>query len=149
MKVRAYYNLHRHCWSVQALEGEHKGRVIGHAAAVELNQFNTKVSLAGRERVLKERKKNVHAFIEGQLVGATEWISKRDTGIPSGISGDLGRYRTQITYNPYKYDCFVEVGSEHLEVTKGYSVHLSNTRKVYVMDHQTVNREPNQLELFA
>ena len=67
MRVRVYYNLNRAVWSIKAMEGEFKGRVIGYADAVVLSNAHTVVSEAGRQRVLRERRKNVHAYIEGEL----------------------------------------------------------------------------------
>ena len=63
MKVFVYYNLHRKVWSVKALEGENKGRVIAHRDMVVLRNPEGKVSQAGRKRVLQEQRKNVHAGI--------------------------------------------------------------------------------------
>ena len=67
IRVRVYYNLHRKVWSIKAMEGPQKGRVIHHADVVHLTDARPVVSEAGRQRVLRERKKNVHAYIEGQL----------------------------------------------------------------------------------
>lgn len=67
MRVRVYYNLNRAVWSIKAMEGEFKGKVIGYADSVVLSDAHTVVSEAGRQRVLRERRKNVHAYIDGQL----------------------------------------------------------------------------------
>jgi hypothetical protein len=56
-KVFAYRNLHRQCWSVKALEGPLKGRVIYHANDLTLGWCDFKVSQAGRQRVLREQKR--------------------------------------------------------------------------------------------
>lgn len=94
LKVFAYRNLHRDCWSVKALEGNLKGRVIYHAKAVTLWNCTFKVSEAGRQRVLRDQKKNVHAGVMGMLDEDTaNWIP-----LISGVP---------VTYNPYKYDSFV------------------------------------------
>ncbi len=37
VKVFVYFNLHRKCLSVKALEGEHKGRVIAYADTIVLH----------------------------------------------------------------------------------------------------------------
>lgn len=66
MRVACYYNLHRKCFSVKALEGPMKGRVIKHADEVVLTNVTFKVSEAGRERVLREQRKNVHAYVIGE-----------------------------------------------------------------------------------
>lgn len=97
MKVFVYYNLHKHCWSVKALAGENKGRVIHHAAVVTLRDVVGKVSEAGRQRVLKEKKKNVHAGIVGTLVSVDIPPPLEMMNIPM----------RELTYNPYKYRSFV------------------------------------------
>ena len=89
MKVFIYFNLHKKCWSVKALEGENKGKVIQHCDNFELVDVTFKVSQAGRERVLREKRKNVHAGVVGYLSPIT---------IQSG---------EKVTYNPYLYDSFV------------------------------------------
>lgn len=91
MQVFVYRNLHRKCYSVRC---EKTKRVIAHVNKIQLINPLFKVSIAGRERVRKERKKNVHAGVKG------EW------------NGDVwGQYDTtasvKVTYNPYLYDTFV------------------------------------------
>lgn len=93
MKVFVYFNLHRKCFSVKALEGVNKGRVIKHAHFVALENVTFKVSEAGRQRVLKEQRKNVHAGVVGTLV------DKYTVGIE------------RVTYNPYKGSNFVLCGT--------------------------------------
>ena len=66
MKVFIYFNLHRKCFSVKALEGAKKGRVVAHVNDAIVYNPTFKVSEAGRQRVLRERKKNVHAGVVGQ-----------------------------------------------------------------------------------
>lgn len=92
MKVEVYFNLHKKCLSVRALEGDRKGRVIAHTDAVELFDVTFAVQPAGRAKVLREGRKNVHAFVRGIWVapmGAEAWQT------------------TPVTYNPYKYESFV------------------------------------------
>lgn len=104
MKVFVYFNLHKKCFSIKALEGAMKGRVIAHRNKVLLFDGKFKVSEAGRQRVLKEQRKNVHAGVVG------DWLdnSSDDTVIDSiAINGSA------ITYNPYKYSTFVHKFGEH------------------------------------
>jgi len=49
------------------LEGPDKGRVVGWASTVLLSDVTPKVSEAGRQRVLREKRKNVHAGMGGYL----------------------------------------------------------------------------------
>ena len=92
MRVFVYFNLHKLLWSVRALEGPDKGRVIQHAHEVHLVDCTFKVSEAGRQRVLSERRKNVHAGVVGRLADAAP------ANMPAGL---------RVTYNPYKYATFV------------------------------------------
>lgn len=83
--VKVYWNLHRECFSVQQ-----DGLVVCHADQVELRDVTFKVNQAGRQRVLKEGRKNVHAFIVGHL---DEKFADRCWDV-------------KVVYNPYKYDSF-------------------------------------------
>ncbi len=96
MKVYVYYNLHKKVWSIKALEGPEKGRVIGHSSMVVLENCTFKVSEAGRQRVLREQRKNVHAGVVGTLVA----VAGERAWFPYPVS-------KQVTYNPYKYETFV------------------------------------------
>ena len=62
--MRVYRNLHKKCWSVQQKQ---KGRwkVVAHAESITLLDCVFRVSEAGRQRVLRESRKNVHAYIQG------------------------------------------------------------------------------------
>lgn len=88
MIVECYWNLHKHVYSVR-----HKGKVIGHFPTVVLQDAEYRVSEAGRKRVLKEQVKNVHAYILGRLSSHDLEFFKKDK---------------QVTYNPYKYETFVD-----------------------------------------
>ena len=68
MLVETYFNLHKKRFSVRACEGPDKGRVIAHRKAVCLLNVKFKVSEAGRQRVLKEQRKNVHAVMRGHWI---------------------------------------------------------------------------------
>ena len=91
IKVALYFNLHKKVFSIKAMEGENKGRVIGHAANVFLRDCTFKVNEGGRQRVLKEKRKNVHAYVIGTLMSTDE-------------STIIGK---PVYYNPYKVSSFV------------------------------------------
>ena len=100
--VKVYWNLHLDCYSVQQ-----SGKVVAHADQVELRKVTFHVNEAGRQRVLKERRKNVHAFVVGYLDDA------------------LARYwDIKIVYNPYKYDSFRLWVSDKVTVTSAEAVIL-------------------------
>ena len=90
MRVFVYFNLHKKMWSVKALEGPQKGRVIARTFHVALRDVQSRVSQKGRERVLREKRKNVHAGLVGDWVGFK--LPEYYRHVPE----------TEITYNPYK-----------------------------------------------
>lgn len=63
LKVRVYRNLQRDCWSVL-----YQNRVIYHAQTLELKNATFKVRQGGYQRFLVEQRKNVHAFVCGEVV---------------------------------------------------------------------------------
>lgn len=90
--VEVYRNLHKKCWSVRQ-----RGKVKLHTDYICLKNAEFKVSQKGRERVLKEQRKNVHAFIKGFIVDAAEINKMPDDSVEW----------TDVSYNPYKYNSFV------------------------------------------
>jgi hypothetical protein len=112
-KFFVYFNLHKHLFS---LKNKKMNCVVDHAETVILANCKFKVSQAGRNRVLKEKRKNVHAGVEGYLC-TTELCGF-----------DLNDF-TEITYNPYKYDSFVTVGSKRR--LNGANFVILHKKKVY------------------
>lgn len=92
MQVKVYFNLHRKVWSV--LTRTPKGwRLAFHERELTLENVTFKVSEAGRQRVLREKRKNVHAFAIGELVEK----------LPNGF--DI--LMRPVSYNPYKAGTFM------------------------------------------
>ena len=116
MRVFCYFNLHRKCFSIKALEGVNKGRVVAHRDNVLLFNGTFKVSEAGRQRVLKEQRKNVHAGVVGYMYD--------DMLAPALACGD------RVTYNPYKYKSFVLADSGQ-EATAADYVGLKSDKSVW------------------
>lgn len=120
MRVFVYYNLHKKCWSIKALSGNQKGRVVAHADAVELKDCEFKVSEAGRQRVIREKRKNVHAGVAGTLVAYDGHKTKAgfvsDQYMPPWFSNEHcanmshAPFNHNITYNPYVMRTFVLKG---------------------------------------
>jgi hypothetical protein len=84
MKVFVYYNMHRKTWSIKALEGVNKGRVVAHSNYVVVSNPIGQVSLKSRESVLLTGRKNVHAGIVGEL---------QSIGLPLEVRGLMGTLR--------------------------------------------------------
>jgi hypothetical protein len=101
MRVETYYNLHKHCLSFRE-----PGKRVSHARAMVLNNVKFAVQPAGRAKVLTDKRKNVHAFVRGDMM----WVA--------GLNDNLGDYThtnmqrhgyRKIRYNPYESDCFMLV----------------------------------------
>lgn len=100
-----YYNLHKQCLSIKAMEGPRRGRVILHAQAVQLHNAQFKVSEAGRQRVLREKTKNVHAGVVGELISHEPLTTEGPYSLAKAASV-LGLARS-VTYDPYRFSSFV------------------------------------------
>jgi hypothetical protein len=98
-------------FSVRACEGSHKGKVIAYSNTLLLTDVTYRVSQVGRQRVLATKVKNVHAGCIGTIISIVSPIMRFQTDLP--ISSELICLGgTSITYNPYKYDTFVELTTE-------------------------------------
>lgn len=97
-KVFVYYNINLSkklktpLFSVKDIKS---GLVIGHDNKLMLKDAEFKVSESGRQRVIKTKRKNVHAGVVGYLTHETP----KELGIT-------------ITYNPYKHSSFVNKNTE-------------------------------------
>lgn len=106
-----YYNLHKRVWSLRE-----RGRVVAHAPTLYI-AGRCKVSQAGRERVLREGRKNVHAGIVGEVLSVGPAVEDATT-------------LRECTYNPYKFTSFVY--KDTLEPVEGEHVFLMDNRRVFV-----------------
>lgn len=115
-----YFNLHSGQWSVRV-----GGLVLAHARYVLLEDGRGKVSQAGRERVLREGKKNVHAGITGTVVAIGA------DAVSAGMSA-FGKPQAveEITYNPYKYDAFVNANAPGFKFQGAPLVYMGRNRYV-------------------
>lgn len=104
-KVYVYFNLHKKCFSVKDVKS---GLVVAHTDFIELTDCNFKVSEAGRQRVLREQKKNVHAGVVGHY-------QPNMVNVPT----------SKATYNPYKYSSFVDIETKEA-ISSASSVVLMN-----------------------
>lgn len=83
-RVAVYLNLHKGCFSVQK-----DGLVVAYADEIHLIDVDFRVSEAGRQRVLDEGVKNVHAKVWGT------------------VQHEVDIDWNEVYYNPYKVKTFV------------------------------------------
>ena len=106
MKVKVHRNLNKGCWSVRA-----GNKVIMHALSLTLADCTFHVSLAGRKRVLAQKRKNVHAYVQGTLIE------------PCGGG-------KRVTYNPYRAGTFL-AGDK--PVSKAKAVHFDEHGRAFAL----------------
>ena len=124
MRVEVYRNLHKNCWSIRDLS---TGRVYQHAAQFVVRSSHNKpasfvVQPGGRERVVKEGRKNVHAFVRGTY------------GSPHFNGLDRERYSIKVSYNPYKAPHFVDSNNNKVAATDGLIL-LDTDGKAYIQNN--------------
>jgi hypothetical protein len=93
-KYRVYWNFHKKCFSLQYYSRGTGWRVCQHTEYLMLQAVEFKVYEAGRQRVINEKSKNVHAYVIGNSYRGSE----PDTPDTFGV-----------TYNPYKHHEFVTI----------------------------------------
>ena len=113
LRVMVYYNLHKKTFSVQ-----YKGKIILYADYVKLGNVEFRVREGGKEKVRQEMRKNVHAFVIGDLLDYCQYPCEN---MPPETNDKV------ITYNPYKYDSFVKKDTEE-PIYSANEIDMINTK---------------------
>lgn len=126
MRVKVFKNLNKGCLSIIAMEGPYKNKVVAYANSAYVNDgVEMRVSEASRQRVLREKVKNVHAFV----IGSLSCIDLIETRYPveDGILGlpvePDHPHERKIRYNPY-------LRGEFFDAETGEAVHQSSCAAV-------------------
>lgn len=101
--VLVYKNLHKDCWSIKQ-----NGLVVAYSTNLCLQNCTMKISEKSRQKVISERKKNVHAYISGYIT--------------DNISCELPLY-----YNPYQTPTFVNYNTKEPILTASFVQFIDNT----------------------
>jgi hypothetical protein len=117
-KVMVYYNLHKHTFSVT-----YDGRVIAHADYVKLENVVFRVRQGGRDKVLKDKRKNVHSFVIGTLIDYCKFPCEN---MPEEPNNDI------VTYNPYKYNSYVMKDTEEPIYNAGEVKMINLRNKIFI-----------------
>ena len=117
-KVMVYYNLHKHTFSVT-----YDGRVIAHADYVKLENVVFRVRQGGREKVLKDKRKNVHSFVIGTLIDYCKFPCEN---MPEEPNNNI------VTYNPYKYNSYVMKDTEEPIYNAGEVKMINLRNKIFI-----------------
>jgi hypothetical protein len=98
MIVKVYRNLKHGKKAPPLYSIQHRGKVIDRRSRVMLTNASFVVNEKGRQRVLAEKRKNVHAFVVGELVDDKGAWGQDENG------KDLP---AKLTYNPYVAGTFM------------------------------------------
>lgn len=119
-RVMVYYNLHKHTFSIVL-----GGKVIMYADSVKLNDCEFRVREGGKERVRDEKRKNVHAFVIGDLLEYCEFPCENMTTPKKGVI---------VSYNPYLNDSFI-IKNTNEPVYQAKKVQMVNLKnKIYIIE---------------
>ncbi len=119
-RVKVYRNLHKDTFSVQ-----YRGIVVLLADAVRLKNVKFLVQPAGNEKVNKEKKKNVHAFVTGILMDYCEFPCEN---LPEEPNENI------VTYDPYRYKSFVLKTTEEPIYTAQEVQMIYSKNKIFVIE---------------
>lgn len=108
--VWVYRNLQNRLWSIMQ-----NGLVVAHAKRVCLRDARYHVREGGRQRVLREKCKNVHAFVIGTL---------------SKIPKNVDFTTCGVSYNPYNGSHFTTENGEALETSDWATLDVDSPNKV-------------------
>lgn len=112
-KVMVYKNLHNGMFSVK--QG---GLVVAHVDSIMLSPAVFNVNQAGRQRVLIEKKKNVHAYVIGYVEGVNMDVE---------VGGMI-----PVSYNPYKFKHFYIKSTEEPVSSLSCNVFCSTSKGLFL-----------------
>ena len=92
--VRVFRNWKHDCYSIM----QH-GKLLASAKQVRLADVEFRVRESGRKRMLRNQRKNVHAFASGELLDYVHPDESRN------LEKLIGR---GVFYNPYEFSTFVD-----------------------------------------
>ena len=114
--VRVFRNWKYHCWSIMQ-----DGVLHASARQVRLADVEFRVRESGRQRMLRERRKNVHAYAVGRLV---DWVHPDDGRQLESLEG------RGVIYDAYRFPTFVDTDT-HAPVTTSAAVRLDEGGVTY------------------
>jgi hypothetical protein len=104
--VKVYRNLTVKSGKVYSIQQD--GLVVGHATALALYDVKFTVSKSSRERVLRERQRNVHAYAIGKI------ITEPGNTNPLDLEGEGISLPWLVTYNPFVHHKFIASSKDNL-----------------------------------
>ena len=104
MNYKVYRNLHNGKLSIKDAK---TGLVVGHADEVSVFLAKFKVSKAGVQRIRRLKQKAVVATVNGGIPWMKGFVSYKGRDVTLCYNHLVGGQKTLVTFNPYKYESFV------------------------------------------
>lgn len=120
-----YWNLHKQCFSYRPMGGR-----VAHADSLLMRDVDFAVQKAGRQRVIDEGRKNVHAFVRGTMVYAEGGFPAEYPYTAAMVIDQCLDQGISIRYNPYEGDCFIDAAGR--KVDGADFVYLQN-KKIFAL----------------
>ena len=142
MQVEIYMNVRKFnrgepFWSVR---DKKTGKVIQHEEELVVKNCWFTVQPAGRDKVRAQKRKNVHAWVNGTIMPDVRMNHGNESHYPI-------EERRHVSYNPYTHDHF-EVATESApdasrgrEIVAADLVHLTSTGRIYVYGSSRIRRQ--------
>jgi hypothetical protein len=129
--VKVYRNLGRNPGDYSVMQN---GLVVAHTDRILLSDVTFRVSRAGQERVVFEKKKNVHAYAVGKIA------TKGCFGAGPDFEGDFGM---KVRYNPYDgpYFTFVAHPDKKVLSARGVLIRPEGIEAVYTVSERLPDYE--------
>ena len=130
MKTRVYANLTKNLWSIKNHESGSAGKgrlwdVCKYARFIKMVDVEFVVNQAGRKRVREEKKKYVHAYVQG--ITHRPWTDKETVSQmwlnPEHTFDHMKNFRA-VTYNPYHEVPHFRLQGTDQEIHKSKEVYL-------------------------
>ncbi len=121
-QVQVYRNIHKtledgtYVYSVR----NDKGIVEDHVTEITIAKPILRVGPKGNQRVRDEKRKNVHAYIQGKRM--------RETVMDDPSSGIRSDEWEEITYKPYLHKSFVLVKDKSIRVPEAWLIEIRDDR---------------------
>ncbi len=112
--IRIAYHFYKKCFSIRSCSTR---KVIGYMERIVVRNAHFVVSPSGRARVLREKMKNIHAYVEGEFKYELQ-------------NADFSNvYMREVYYNPYFVATFVD--KESLQPIYSASLVICEEGRVY------------------
>lgn len=131
--VQVYFNTTRQCWSVRDKQTR---KVIAYPKNITLHghigspisgktcRFH--VGQSGRDRVVREKRKNIHAWVEGKVIAV-------DLDVTMPRLSELGAERQEAEYDPYRMYHFINKKT-WVPVGRAATVQLTEKGRVFFFE---------------